>query len=35
MESIAGKSMDGVIFTPEFKRQQIERVLRGERPSRS
>jgi len=30
MESIARKSDGRRIFTPEFKRQQIERVLRGE-----
>lgn len=30
MESIARKSDGRRMFTPEFKRQQIERVLRGE-----
>lgn len=30
MEPIARKSDGRRIFTPEFKRQQIERVLRGE-----
>lgn len=30
MESMARKSDGRRIFTPEFKRQQIERVLRGE-----
>lgn len=30
MEPIARKSDGGRIFTPEFKRQQIERVLRDE-----
>src|SRR5258705_11709567 len=30
MESMARKSDGRRVFTPEFKRQQIERVLRGE-----
>ena len=30
MEPIARKSDGRRIFTPEFKRQQVERVLRGE-----
>lgn len=30
MEPIARKSDGRRVFTPEFKRQQIERVVRGE-----